>query len=186
MECKSAQKRIISKTIIVILSLFFIWVFLKILLDANSLVILPRGIYSIQNHGTGKYILVNDCNKVIKEQWLYDQKIESEGVQYFNIASSNGKSKISPICEKENQPPLINVNGYLVAQNSEVNLFSESGRNTQKWLFMRVSNIDNGYVIKSAANPIYVISSKTSFNLRMESYVENDKSQIWIIENRSK
>lgn len=73
----------------------------------------------------------------------------------------------------------LNVYGSSAKNNSNVNIWTKTGNNTQDWIFVPTGN---GYVIRSANNTNYVLTASgtsNSSNVKLATYSSGNTYQIW-------
>ena len=132
----------------------------------------------IKNLGSGKYLNVYGSKSASNTNITVYARDYTTG-QKFRIASvGDGKYTFQPQCATSCR---LNVYGNYSQNNSNVNTWTASGNPTQSWIIEYNSTL-NGYVIRSADNPTYVLTatgSSNSSNVRLEKYSSSNKYQIW-------
>lgn len=104
-----------------------------------------------------------------------DFKLSAHGTMTYN-GKTYTKYVIIPRCA---QSCALNIYGYNAKNGANVNIWSKSGNKTQDWIFEAVNG---GYVIRSADNPVYVLTASgtsNSSNVKVATYSAGNAYQIW-------
>lgn len=146
--------------------------------DALSSSKISEGYYNIKNISSGKYLNVSGSKDSNGTNINTYSKDNSKG-QTFKIYKMGSAYGITP--RSSSTAKLVNVQGDYAKSKSNVMLYSKigSGHSTQKWILEKVSG---GYVIRSANNSKYVLTSESnsnSSNVNVQSYSSKNKKQIW-------
>lgn len=137
--------------------------------------------YTIKNVGSGKMLNVYGSRSRSGTNVTVYQADNTSGQDFLFIAKGGGKYVLEPRCGRS---CALNVNGYAAQQNSKVDIWKKSGHSTQSWL-VEYSSAQNGYIIRSADNPTYVLTatgSKNSSDVRLAAYNPSSSYQVWTSE----
>jgi hypothetical protein len=114
---------------------------------------------------------------VYQKDWTSGQdfKLTAHGSMVYNGVTYT-KYYITPRCA---QSCALNVYGTTSKNGSNVNIWTRSGNSTQDWIFEKVGD---GYIIRSANNPIFVLTASgtgNSANVKLATYSAGNTYQIW-------
>lgn len=135
--------------------------------------------YSIWNMGSEKMLnVVSNSSKSGTNVTVYQE----DGTTGQNFAfTSNGRGGY--ILEPQCAPTCaLNVYGQSSTPGANVTIWTKSGNSTQDWIIEPTTTI-NGYLIRSADNPDYVLTAAgtgNASNVQLQPYERYNMFQLWV------
>ena len=147
--------------------------------------------YTFKNAKSGKMLNVKGNGSTSGTNVTIYQADGTTGQQFRRISTGtkpfSGKSYTKYVIEaKCASACALNVYGSASVAGNNVNLWKKSGNDTQEWIMVPVSNVANGYIIRSVNNTNCVLAANgtaNSSNVQLAAYKSGDMNQVWIIPN---
>lgn len=138
------------------------------------------GQYNIKNIGTGKYLNVVGSGSRQGTNITIFRLDYTDGVRY-NVKFEADKNTyyIEPVCAPGMR---VNVNAAKVVSGNNVDIWSNTGNPSQRWVFEAVNE---GYIIRSLDNNSCVLTAtgnSDGSNVAVMTYKNGDMNQIWDFE----
>lgn len=135
--------------------------------------------YTIKNMGSEKMLnVVSNSSKSGTNVTVY-QEDGTTGQNFEFIPNGRGGYVLEPQCAPD---CALNVYGQSSTAGANVTIWTKTGHSTQDWN-IESANMMNGYVIRSADNPNYVLAATgtgNASNVQLQQYDPNNLFQIWI------
>lgn len=147
--------------------------------NAGSSITPQTGSYfTIKNLGSDKMLNVKGNSDKSNTNVTIYQADGTTGQNFQFLADGNGHYVLQPQCAPS---CALNVYGQYAAAGFNVNIWTKSGNSTQSWTIEHTSAGD-GYLIRSADNPSYVLAasgSGNSSNVELQQYDAGNAYQVW-------